>query len=225
MGTVLGDLLPLAVGVAVSPVPIMAVILMLLAPRAGAASVGFAIGWILGIVAVTVVTLLLTSGTDVGGDDAGPSTGASWLKLLLGLALLGVGVKQWRGRPKPGQDVALPKWMAAIDHVTPVKALGLGVALSAVNPKNLLMTVSAGVTITDGALDTGQQVAAVAVFTALAASTVVLPVLAYVVAKDRMRRPLEDLRVWLQANNATVMSVLILVIGVTQIGKGLGGLL
>jgi threonine/homoserine/homoserine lactone efflux protein len=225
VGTVLGDLLPLAVGVAVSPVPIMAVILMLLAPRASAASVGFAIGWVLGIVAVTVVTLLLTGGTDVGGDDAGPSTGASWLKLLLGLALLAVGVKQWRGRPKPGQDVALPKWMTAIDHITPVKALGLGVALSAVNPKNLLMTVSAGVTITDGALDTGQQVAAVAVFTALAASTVVLPVVAYAVAKDRMRRPLEDLRVWLQANNATVMSVLILVIGVTQIGKGLGGLL
>jgi len=225
VGTVLGDLLPLAVGVAVSPVPIMAVILMLLAPRASAASVGFAIGWVLGIVAVTVVTLLLTGGTDAGGDDAGPSTGASWLKLLLGLALLAVGVKQWRGRPKPGQDVALPKWMTAIDHVTPVKALGLGGALSAVNPKNLLMTVSAGVTITDGALDTGQQVAAVAVFTALAASTVVLPVVAYAVAKDRMRRPLEDLRVWLQANNATVMSVLILVIGVTQIGKGLGGLL
>ena len=136
-----------------------------------------------------------------------------------------VGVKQWRGRPKPGQDVALPKWMTAIDHATPVTALGLGVALSAVNPKNLLMTVSAGVTITDGALDTGQQVAAVAVFTALAASTVVLPVLAYLVAKDRMRRPLEDLRIGLQANNATVMSVLLLVIGVTQIGKGLGGLL
>ena len=225
MGTVLGDLLPLAVGVAVSPVPIIAVILMLLAPRTSAASVGFAIGWVLGIVAVTVVTLLLTSGTDVGGDDAGPSTGASWLKLLLGLALLAVGVKQWRDRPKPGQDVALPKWMTAIDHITLVKALGLGVALSAVNPKNLLMTVSAGVTIADGALDTGQQVIAAAVLTALAASTVVLPVVAYLVAKDRMRRPLEDLRVWLQANNTAVMSVLILVIGVTLIGKGLGGLL
>ena len=225
MGTVLGDLLPLAVGVAVSPVPIIAVILMLLAPRASAASVGFAIGWVLGIVVVTAATLLIASDTDAGGDDAGPSTGASWVKLLLGLALLAVGLKLWRGRPKPGQDAALPKWMAAIDHVTPVKALGLGAALSAVNPKNLLMNVSAGITIADGALDAGQQVAAVAVFTALAASTVVLPVVAYLVAKDRMRRPLEDLREWLQANNATVMSVLILVIGVTQIGKGLGGLL
>jgi threonine/homoserine/homoserine lactone efflux protein len=115
--------------------------------------------------------------------------------------------------------------MAAIDHVTPVRALALGFALAAVNPKNLLMTVSAGVTIADGALDTGEQVVAVAVFTALAASTVVLPVLAYVVAKERMRGPLEDLRGWLQANNATVMAVLILVIGVTQVGKGLGGLL
>jgi threonine/homoserine/homoserine lactone efflux protein len=218
-------LLPLAVGVAVSPVPIIAVILMLLAPRASAASVGFATGWVLGIVAVTAVTLLLTDGADVGEDDAGPSTAASWVKLLLGLALLAVGVKQWRGRPKPGQDVALPTWMAAIGRVTPVRALGLGVALAAVNPKNLLMNVSAGVTIADGALDNGQQVVAVAVFTALAASTVLLPVLAYMAAKDRMRRPLEDLRGWLQANNATVMAVLILVIGVTQIGKGLGGLL
>jgi threonine/homoserine/homoserine lactone efflux protein len=225
VGTVLGDLLPLAVGVAVSPVPIIAVILMLLAPRASSASVAFATGWVLGIVAVTVVTLLLTAGADVGDDDAGPSTGASWLKLLLGLALLAVGVKQWRGRPKPGQDAALPTWMAAIDHFTPVKALGLGVALSTVNPKNLLMNVAAGVTIADGALDTGQQVVAVAVFTALAASTVLLPVIAHLAAKDRLRRPLEDLRGWLQANNATVMAVLILVIGVTLIGKGLGGLI
>jgi threonine/homoserine/homoserine lactone efflux protein len=225
VGTVLGDLLPLTVGVAVSPVPIIAVILMLLAPRASAASVAFAVGWVLGIAAVTVLALLLSGGTDVADDQAGPSTGSSWVKLLLGLALLAVGAKQWRGRPKPGQDVALPKWMAAIDHVTPVKALAVGFALAAVNPKNLLMTVSAGVTIADGALDTGEQVVAVAVFTALAASTVVLPVLAYVVAKERMRGPLEDLRGWLQANNATVMAVLILVIGVTQVGKGLGGLL
>ena len=147
------------------------------------------------------------------------------MKLLLGLALLAVGARQWRGRPKPGQDVALPKWMTAIDHVTPVKALGLGVALSRGQPEEPADDSVRRVTIADGALDTGQQVVAVVVFTALAASTVVLPVVAYLVAKERMRRPLEDLRGWLQANNATVMAVLILVIGVTQVGKGLGGLL
>lgn len=59
MGTVLGELLPLAVGVAVSPVPIIAVILMLLAPRAGGTGQGFLLGWVAGIVAAVVVFLLI----------------------------------------------------------------------------------------------------------------------------------------------------------------------
>jgi hypothetical protein len=46
MGAVVGDPLPLAVGVAVSPVPIIAVILMLLAPRASGTSAGFGLGWL-----------------------------------------------------------------------------------------------------------------------------------------------------------------------------------
>jgi hypothetical protein len=41
MGSVIGDFLPQALGVAISPVPIIATILMLLAPKAGATSVGF----------------------------------------------------------------------------------------------------------------------------------------------------------------------------------------
>ena len=49
LGALIGDLLPLSVGVAISPVPIIAVILMLLSKRAGSTSVGFAIGWVLGI--------------------------------------------------------------------------------------------------------------------------------------------------------------------------------
>lgn len=44
MGSVLGEMLPLAVGVAISPIPIIAVILMLLSKRAGGASAGFGVG-------------------------------------------------------------------------------------------------------------------------------------------------------------------------------------
>ena len=224
MGTVIGDLLPLAVGVAVSPIPIIAVILMMLAPRAGAASVGFALGWVAGIVVVVTITLLFASGADLSDDD-GPSTTASWIKLILGVLLLTVGVLQWRKRPAPGESVPLPKWMAAIDHVTAAKAVGLGFLLSAVNPKNLLMCVSAGVTIAAGGLDDDEVVVAVAVFTVLAASTVLLPVVAFLVAEERMRHPLDELKGWLQTNNTAVMAVLILVIGVSLFGKGLGGLL
>ncbi|PVY30134.1 GAP family protein [Williamsia muralis] len=220
MGAVIGDLLPLAVGVAVSPIPIIAAILMLLGTRAGSTSIGFAVGWLVGIVAATVVFVLLGGAAD--STDDGPSTTSSWIKLVLGLLLLAVGVRQWRARTGPH---ATPAWMAAIDEMTAIKAVGLGFALAAINPKNLLMCAAAGVTIGAGALSVGSTVVAVAVFSVLAAMTVVIPVLAYHLAADRLREPLAHLKEWLQANNTTVMSVLILVIGVVLFGKGLGGLL
>lgn len=224
MGSVVGDLLPLAVGVAVSPVPVIAVILMLLAPRAGAASAAFGLGWTVGVVGVVVVAIVLAGGADLGSDGE-PSTAASVTQLVLGLLLLLVAARQWRARPHGDEPATLPSWMSAIDQLTPVKAAGLGLLLSAVNPKNLLLCVSAGVTVAAAALETGEQVASVAVFTVVAISTVVVPAVAYAVAGARLRDPLDELKVWLQANNATVMAVLLLVLGVSVLGKGLGGLL
>lgn len=219
MGAVIGDLLPLAVGVAVSPIPIIAAILMLLSKRAGSTSVGFALGWLAGIVVATTIFVLLAGA--ISTSDDGPSTSSSVIKLVLGVLLLAVGVRQWRGRTG---EHATPKWMAAIDDLTAVKSLGLAFALAAINPKNLLMCAAAGVTIGGASLSVEQQIGSVAVFTVIAASTVAIPVIGYLVAAQRLRAPLDALKQWLQTNNATVMAVLILVIGVVLIGKGIGGL-
>ncbi|TCO17202.1 Sap-like sulfolipid-1-addressing protein [Kribbella steppae] len=222
MNEVIGELLPLAVGVAISPVPIMAAILMLLAPRAGGTSAGFLLGWVAGI---AVATGVFTALAGVGfGDSDEPSAAVSWVKIGLGVLLLLLAARQWRARPKPGTAAALPGWMSAMDSFTLPKAAGLGFVLSAVNPKNLLMCVAAGTAIGSGGLSGGGDVVAVAVFTALAASSVAVPVLAYAVARDRLRGPLDGLKQWLQAHNAAVMSVLLLVIGTVLIGKGIGGL-
>src|SRR5215211_487366 len=192
MGRVLGDLLPLAVGVAISPIPIIAVILMLLAPEAGGTSAGFLAGWVVGIVGATTLFLLLAGTVDLGSSDE-PSAAVSWVKLGLGVLLLLLAARQWQGRPQPGAEPALPKWMAAIDEFTAGKAVGLGLALSAVNPKNLLMCVAAGTTIAAGGLSGGQEVWSVAVFTLIAASTVAVPVAAYAIGRKRMAAPLESL--------------------------------
>jgi threonine/homoserine/homoserine lactone efflux protein len=114
--------------------------------------------------------------------------------------------------------------MAAIDDFTFVKALGLGFLLSAVNPKNLIMAAGAGVIVGTAGLSVSGDAAAITVFTAIAASTVAIPVLGYLVAAERMRGPLDALKRWLQDNNATVMAVLILVIGAVLLGKGVSGL-
>lgn len=224
MGPVIGEILPFALAVAISPVPIIAVILMLLAPRAGATSVGFLAGWVLGVTVAMVVFVVLTASTGLGGGGSGPSVAVSWIKLVLGIAVTGLGIRQWRTRPQAGEAAALPTWMAAIDTFTPGKALGLAFVLAAVNPKNLMMAVAAGTTIGGAALSTGGVIACIAVFLVVACSTVAVPVLGYAFAAQRMRRPLGELKAWLEHNNATVMAALLTVIGVVLFGKGLGGL-
>jgi threonine/homoserine/homoserine lactone efflux protein len=223
VGSVIGDLLPLGLGVAISPIPIIAVILMLLSRRAARTSTGFLAGWVTGIVVVTVVVLLLVG--QAGNTSAGkPSTVSSVLKLVFGVLLLVLAVRQWRERPKPGEAAELPKWMSTIDSFTFGKALGLGFVLSGVNPKNLLMCLGAGTTIGAAHLSGGEDVVAVVVFTLIAASTVAVPVIGYPTARSKMAGALDSLRDWLTQNNATVMAVLLLVIGVVLLGKGIGGL-
>ena len=218
MGAVIGDVLPLAIGIAISPIPIIAAILMLFSPRATSTSTGFLLGWILGIVVATAVFTALAGPLKTGGE---PSAVASWIKIGLGVLLVLVGIRQWRGRG--GQHDA-PKWMAAIDDFTFPKALGLGFLLSGVNPKNLIIAAGAGLIIGSSAVGVGGDAAAIALFTVIASSTVAIPVLAHLVAAERMTRPLESLRKWLQDNNATVMATLILVIGAVLVGKGVSGL-
>jgi threonine/homoserine/homoserine lactone efflux protein len=221
MTGVIGDILPLAVGVAISPIPIIAAILMLLSPKAGGASVGFLLGWVVGIVvAVTVFSLLGAVIPEQDPDASKPVAGT--IKIIIGVLLLLLAVRQWRSRPKPGEEPKMPKWMSAIDGMNAGRGFGLGFLLAAVNPKNLLLGAAAGVSIGTGGLAVGEAALAITVFTLIAAATVAIPVIAYLVASARMAGPLESLRGWLVHNNATVMAVLLLVIGVAVIGKGIG---
>jgi hypothetical protein len=221
MNGVIGDILPAAVGVAVSPVPVIAAILMLLSPKAQKTSLGFLAGWVLGI-ALAVVVIALISASISPATSTGPQPVAGTIHIVVGVLLLGVGVMQWRRRPKGDATPAMPKWMEAIDSMTAVRGLMLGAALAVLNPKNLALAISAGVFIGVARLDVGEATIAVVVFTVLASSTVAAPVVAYLVAADRMRKPLDDLGQWLVANNTTVMTVLVLVLGVAQIGNGIG---
>jgi threonine/homoserine/homoserine lactone efflux protein len=220
MGSAIGDTLPLALGIAISPIPIIAAILMLLSPKARGTSVGFLIGWLLGIVVAVVVFTLLS------GLIPAPATGTSQpivgtVKIVLGALLLLLALRQWRSRPKPDEQAALPKWMAAIDQMTAGRGFLLAFVLAAVNPKNLLLAAGAGMSIGTAGLSAGAATVVIVVFVIVAGCSVAVPVIGYLVAADRMRGPLDGLRGWLVDNNATVMAVLLLVIGVVLVGKGI----
>jgi threonine/homoserine/homoserine lactone efflux protein len=220
MGDAIGQMLPAAVGVAVSPLPIVAVVLMLVSRRGRKNGPAFALGWIVGLAVVGAIVLSVTSGADAS-DDGQPATWVSVLKLVLGALLLLVAVKQWRGRSSDPGQVSTPKWMSALDTFTPVKAAGAGALLSGLNPKNTLLAVSGGAAIAGTGIETGEQVVAYAIFVAIATVGVGTPVVLAIVMGDRSGRLLNEIKDWMAANNAVIMAVLLLLLGVKNIGDGI----
>jgi len=223
MGQAIGGILPLAIAVDISVLSIIAVILMLITPRARSNGSAFVAGWVLGLIAVGGLVLIIANAAGVA-SSSGPSATAYAIKLTLGVLLLLLAVRQWRSRPGPGEQAPAPKWMAALDSFTPVKSLGLGAAMSGVNPKNLALTAAAAMSIAQTGLPGGQQAVVLAVFVVVGTVAVAAPLIVYLALGSKADSMLNGWHEWLAANNAAIMLVVFLVFGFVLIGQGIAGL-
>lgn len=216
--------LPLAIAVALSPIPVLATLLMLLARRSTDTGLGFLLGWTVGTAGVTTVFAAAAS-TSRAEERPDPSTMVTdWILSGLGLLLLVLGVRHWLHRPKSPTETTRPRWMDALDSFSWGRAAGLGVVLSALNPKNLTLCAVGGAMIGKTSAEPSESVAAVAVFTIVATSTVAVPVAFYLLARDRAQVVLDGLRAWMERNNRSVVSALLVVVGLVLFGQGLTGL-
>jgi len=223
MRQAISEVLPLAIGVAISPVPIIAVILMLFSRRATVNGPLFLLGWVLALAIVSGVAYAIA---DSAGATAGSSAGdsVSWGQIVLGALLLVLARRQWAKRPAPGEQAEMPKWMGSIDALQPVRAFALGVLLAGVNPKNLVLTVAAATALAQAGVTGGDAVGGIVVFVVVASLTIALPVAYRLLGGDGARAKLDEMKEWLGAHNAAVMAVLFLVFGVDLLAKGLGRL-
>jgi threonine/homoserine/homoserine lactone efflux protein len=221
LGPAIGDLLPAALGVALSPVPVIAVVLMLATPRGRVNGLAFAIGWEVGLIAVSVLVLWLAGDADSSG---GTRTGVDWLKIVFGLVLLLVAKRQWDARPAPGEEAPLPKWMGTLQDFDAKRSGVVGAALAAANPKNLVLTVAAAASIAQAGLSAGGDAVAIVVFVAIGSIGVAVPVIVYLVAEDRAAGPLAELRDWMARNSNVIMMVVCLVLAAKLVGAGIAGL-
>ena len=218
----ISDILPLALGVALSPIPIIAIILMLGTPKARTDGPMFAIGWVLGLTAVSIVVLFVAHGAS--NTNSGASDGVNTTQVVIGLLFLWMAGKQWRKRPKKGEQAEMPKWMATIDKFNVGKAFIIGIALSAANPKNLALTLAAAGSIAQQGLSGAQDAVAVAVFVIIGSLTVVGPVLFFMVAPAKAAKPLAEIKEFMADHNAVIMMVILLILGVKLLGAGFAGL-
>jgi hypothetical protein len=224
MGGAIGEMLPLAIGIAISPLAIVAVILILTTPQARTNGPAFLGGWLLSLAVVGGVALVVTDAAE-SADSSGPRKIVALVKIALGVLLFFLAWRRFQSRPKPGEEAPLPKWMTALDRFTPGRSLAVGALLGGVKPKNLILAAAAAAGIAGSGLGGAQQVILLLLLILVASIAVIAPVAVYfLMGEEKAARVLDGWKTWLQANNSTVMIVLFVVFGVVLLGKGIGGL-
>jgi len=215
----LTTLIPLALVIALSPLSIIPAVLVLQAPRPRPSSLAFLGGWLLGL---AVVTALFVAGSGVlGGLHKSPPTWASWLRVVLGAALIVFGVFRWLTRHGHTES---PAWMRSFATITPARAAITGAVLVVVRPDVLLICAAAGLDVGASGLSVAGDWMSAAFFVAIAASTVAIPVLAYLGAGHRLDDAMARLKDWMEKNNAALMAVILVVIGLMVLYNGIHAL-
>ena len=223
MGQAIGGSLPLALGIAISPVAIISVVLMLTTARAKVNGPAFVLGWLLGLGVIGTIVLAI-AGPSKASSSGGPATWVSWLKIVLGVLLLLVAIRQFRGRPHGQEQAPMPKWMGAIDNFKPPAALGTGALLAGANPKNLLLAIGGAAAIAQTGIGASQQAIAYLVFAVIGTLGVGAPVVVYFAMGKRSQQVLGSLKDWMAQHNAVIMSVLCLILGAKLIGDAISAL-
>jgi hypothetical protein len=215
----IGVVLPSAVAVALSPFPVVGVILVLGSSRARTSGVAFASGWLVGLGVLSAIVLALADGADDPSSSA--ATGVGWVELILGLGLLALAAKKWRSRPPPDAEVEMPRWMAGLDDVAPGRALVLGLALGGANPKNMALTIAAAASIAETGVEGADAFVAVAVYVLLGSVTVLGAVLYKLLRGERAEAGLRAVRDFMTRNNAVIVMVVLVVFGAKLVGDAL----
>ena len=212
-------LIPLGLVISFSPLTVIPAVLVLQAPRARPSSLAFLAGWVLGLAALTALSVA-ASGL-LGGLDKSPPKWSSWLRVAFGAALILYGIFRWFTRQGHTES---PAWMRTFDTITPVRAGLTGAVLAVVRPDVSLICVPAGLGIGTSGLGLAGDWLAAAFFVALAASSVAIPILAYAAAGERLDATLARVKDWMDKNNAALLAALLVVIGAMVLYHGIRAL-
>jgi len=220
---VVGAVLPFALVVTVSPVNIVAAILLLFSERRILAASAYLVGFAVGVAAVLVALELLAAEVDLSAGSDG-SHAAAVVRIVLGGAFLLAATRKVRARRHDAGGGELPGWMDGITSFGPGKAAATGVGIGAGNPKNVAMAVAASLAIGAAGLPAAQVAGVIALYVVIASLGVAAPLVVAVGLGDRSEPVLTSWRDWLGRNNDVVMAVLYFVFAAVLVGNGIASL-
>ncbi|WP_315637071.1 MULTISPECIES: GAP family protein [Microbacterium] len=237
MGELIVSLLPVVLGVVLSPLAIMALVAVLVSRHARRNGIAYLLGWLLGLSGLLIVFLWVFRSA-VGHEQFEPPLWVPLVRLLLGLFLTGAAVWVYRkgrariaamaGATSPREVVAaspqLPGWLHSVESFRPGRTFLLGLALFVLNPVDASCAVIAALDISVAAVGPAATVAVTLVFAVLGTLPIALPVLFVVVRGAAASPALERLRAWVAGNTHILNAAMLLVIGVLQLDKALTAL-
>jgi hypothetical protein len=197
-------LILLALAISLEPFPLLGFILLLVSEGGRKKAIAFLAGWMATLIVVIGSVALISGGNPVERNSA-PSTAALVVKLVLGIFLVGWGIRAFTLRKRPAKQ---PSWMKTIDKIHGLTAVGLAVL---VQPWAL---VAAGAAVVlSGNLKTPGQCVVLVLFV-LMASAPFLAMIAYTVLfPDRATKSLANLRHWIDSHRVFIQFVVCILIG------------
>ncbi|MFE6041050.1 GAP family protein [Streptomyces sp. NPDC056452] len=218
----IGAVLPTALAVALSPFPLIGVVLLLAGRQGRRNGLLFAAGWITGLgVAATLVVVVFGGADD---PDSTSSAIADWGRVAAGVALIVLGARKWWKRPRAGDEAEASAWMASLDSATAGRALLLGALLSGANPKNLVLAASAATSIVEAGVHSADLVVAVIAFVLVGSCTVLGSVIIHLVGGQRAASFLDGIRQFMVTNSNVITVIVLVLLGASILGDGLTGL-
>jgi len=207
--------LPIASGIVVATLPALAVPLILITRREIRILLAFMAGYAGGLLAVGGVVI---SFADLATpNEADPARWTVWLRILLGLTLLVLAWRKWRGRAAPVEAEDVPGWMKSIDTIDTRRAALLGFALVALNPKNVVLVASGGLAIAQATPAPLAQAGALLVFAAVSGIGIAMPYLMWITMGEAAIAPLDRLKAAMARNNRLIVTAILAVLGLVVI--------
>lgn len=217
------ELAVVAFGIAFSPFPIIAIVLVLGSPKkALQKGLIFTGGWVTGLLLLSMAVFFTLELLHFEAIDDNPVV--SWIRIVLGVALIVVAVQKWLKATNAKGEEKSPKWMTSIDEMTLQRTGALGAALGGANPKNIAFSLLALSTIVAEELPPTEALLSLVMFIFLSSITI-LGCLGYVIiAGENSTKLLLRMKEFMTKHNTLIMATLFLIFGIMLLQKGIAGL-
>ncbi|MET0976118.1 MAG: GAP family protein [Leifsonia sp.] len=215
----IGALLPISLAMALSTVPFLATVVLLLSPKHVKTSLPYFISYVVGVFLVVAV---LSAGLSALPRDVVRGTGFAVVEIIVGVAIIGIGVLQWV-RHRDLEPASTNGWLSRVSDFGTWPAVGFALIMN-VRPKALLLATAAGLAISSEHLDSSEWLGCVILYTVIASSTVTVPVIITWLRPEMMAHRLVRMRSWILRESGVITVVVLLLVGAGVLGAGIADL-